>query len=84
MTNHMGYGLWILDEIVTATQGKLHIYSEGAYIFNNHGKKIKGLCSFWQGTIIYLSLPLANPKTLSDIASVYDDDSLTEIKIKFE
>lgn len=28
----MGYGLWILDEIVTATQGKLHIYSEGAYI----------------------------------------------------
>lgn len=39
MTNHMGYGLWILDEIVTATQGKLHIYSEGAYIFNNHGKR---------------------------------------------
>lgn len=83
MTNHMGYGLWILNEIVTATKGKLHLYSEGAYVFNDHGKIKKGPCSFWQGTIIYISLPLVNPQSLSDIKGV-DIDKLSNIKIKFE
>ena len=39
----MGYGLWILNEIVTATKGRLHLYSEGAYVFNDFGKIKKAL-----------------------------------------
>ncbi|MER2996458.1 hypothetical protein [Pontibacter populi] len=67
MTNHMGYGLWILDEIVTRTKGRMHIYSQGAYYINEYGKKKSGSCGYWQGSIVYISLPLLNPITLSDI-----------------
>lgn len=28
----MGYGLWILNEITTRVQGRLHIYSQGVYL----------------------------------------------------
>jgi len=66
-SNHMGYGLWILDEIVSRTNGRMHIYSEGAFYYNESGKKKSGKCGFWQGTIIYLSLPLIKPVTLCDI-----------------
>lgn len=67
LTNHMGYGLWILDQIASATKGRLHIYSQGAYYYNEFGTKKSGQCGFWQGTIVYISLPLDKPKTLSDI-----------------
>ncbi len=67
MSNHMGYGLWILNEITTQIGGRLHLYSEGAYLKNERKKILTGECGYWQGTIIYLSLPLQNPKTLSDI-----------------
>ncbi|MFC4209548.1 ATP-binding protein [Pedobacter lithocola] len=66
-TNHMGYGLWILDEITTAVKGQMYIYSQGAYYSNESGKKKTGNCGYWQGTIIYLSLPLFHSKTLEDI-----------------
>lgn len=67
LTNHMGYGLWILDQITTLTKGILHIYSEGAYYYNENGRKSSGKCGYWQGTIIFISLPLHKPKTLEDI-----------------
>lgn len=83
MTNHMGYGLWILNELVSLVKGRLHIYSEGAYIFNNYGKMQKGACSYWKGTVIYISLPLHSPKTLADIESLLDDKQLSDLKINF-
>lgn len=83
MTNHMGYGLWILNEIVSLAGGRLHIYSEGAYIFNNYGKIKKGICSYWKGTVIYLSLPISSPKTLADIESLLMDKQLNDLKINF-
>lgn len=67
MSNHMGYGLWILDEITSKTKGRMHLYSQGAYYYNEFGKKRQGKCGYWQGTIIYLSLPLIRPCTLCDI-----------------
>lgn len=67
MTNHMGYGLWIIDEIVKATKGRMHLYSEGAFYQNEMGTIATGKCGYWQGTIIYVSLPLRAPKTLADI-----------------
>ena len=80
MTNHMGYGLWILDKITTLTKGRLHLYSEGAYYKNDFGVITKGVCGFWQGTIIYLSLPLLNPQTLCDI----EKNSNCELKINWK
>jgi anti-sigma regulatory factor (Ser/Thr protein kinase) len=67
LTNHMGYGLWIIDEIVSRTKGRFHIYSEGTYYQNEFKKTQSGKCGYWQGTVIYISLPLKNPVTLYDI-----------------
>lgn len=67
LSNHMGYGLWIIDEIVNRTNGRLHLYSEG-FFYQREFKKVKyGACGHWQGTVIYISLPVQNPITLSDI-----------------
>jgi hypothetical protein len=80
LTNHMGYGLWILDQITSLTKGRLHMYSQGAYYFNEFGSKRSGKCGIWQGTIVYISLPLEKPKTLEDIE---DLSQSTEIKINW-
>lgn len=82
-TNHMGYGLWILDQIVKLIKGRLHIYSQGAYYFNDFGKVKIGDCAYWGGTIIYLSLPLKEPKTLSDIEGHSEKSKLTHLKINW-
>lgn len=83
LTNHMGYGLWIVDEIVTLTKSRLHIYSQGAYIQNNYGKKSAGICGYWQGTIVTLILYLKEPKTICDIPNYEDKQLLNNIKIDF-
>lgn len=67
LSNHMGYGLWIIDQIVQRTQGRFHLYSEGYYYFREFGKVKSGKCGHWQGTIVYLSIPINKPVTLSDI-----------------
>nr|WP_315419954.1 ATP-binding protein [uncultured Pedobacter sp.] len=83
-TNHMGYGLWIINEIVNQIQGKFYIYSEGYYLKNDYGKTKTGKCAYWKGTIVYLHLPLGNPVSISDL---YNNDnqlqSLKELKINF-
>ena len=66
-TNHMGFGLWILDELVKASKGRLHIYSEGYQYINDYNKIQVGECAFWKGTIVYLALPLKNAMSLTDI-----------------
>jgi len=83
MTDHMGYGLWILNEITKLTKGRFHIYSQGAYLQNNFGKQLHGKCGYWQGTIIYLSLPLHSPKSLSDIIELKNNSNLEKLKINF-
>lgn len=83
MTNHMGYGLWILNQITTKTNGRFHIYSEGAYFKNDFGKEIANKCGYWKGTIIYLSLPLLNPVTLTDIEN-HDSKKFDDIKINWK
>lgn len=76
-TNHMGYGLWLISEFVNLANGELHMYSEGAYYVNQCGKIKKGTCGFWQGTIIYVSLPLNNVSYLQkwqdNLAEQYED-----------
>lgn len=67
MSNHMGYGLWIIDEIVNRTNGRFHLYSEGYYYQREFGKVKSGKCGHWQGTVVYLSIPINKPITLHDI-----------------
>ena len=65
-SGHMGCGLWILNQYVTAAKGELHIFSEGAYIHNHQGKMRRGRCGYWKGTIIYLTLPLSSPDRIAE------------------
>ncbi|RIV25122.1 GHKL domain-containing protein [Fibrisoma montanum] len=84
-TNHMGYGLWIIDEIVTRINGVFHLYSEGVYYINEYGKrKSINRGGFWQGTFIFLHLPLAKPITPSDIIrqELVPNNSLIEINFQ--
>ena len=80
-TNHMGCGLWEINELVAMNKGRLHIYSEGAYVHNDFGQTKSGTCAFWKGTIIYVSLPLDNPKTLKNIQC---NDNFSNIQINFQ
>lgn len=76
-TDHMGFGLWLISEFVRIAKGEIHIYSEGAYYVNQCGKIKKGTCGFWQGTIIYVSLPLNKANEIKiwqdGIAEEYQD-----------
>lgn len=67
LSNHMGYGLWIINQIATLTKGKFFVYSEGVYYGNDAGKEFIKECDFWKGTIVYLKLPLDNPVSASQI-----------------
>lgn len=83
MTNHMGYGLWIIDEVARLTKGRFHLYSEGCCYQREFGKAKSGECGYWQGTIVYISLPLSNPITLSDIEKPLENNKFN-LKIKWE
>jgi hypothetical protein len=76
LSNHMGYGLWIIDQIAAKTQGRFHLYSEGCYYFREFGKVKSGKCGHWQGTIVYLSIPLGKPVTLADIETLDNNNNL--------
>ena len=57
---HCGTGLWLINEIVTKLKGKLILHS-GGYIYRNIQGKITILQSTrWNGTILYLKIPINN------------------------
>jgi len=80
-TYHMGYGLWIIDQIVTSVKGRFHLYSEGVAHINDYGKTKVIKTGFWKGTIVYLALPLENAKSLTDIDAF--KNKFENIKIDF-
>lgn len=80
-TNHMGCGLWEINELVTMNKGRLHLYSEGAYVHNDFGTTRSGKCAYWKGTIIYVTLPLINLKTLKNIEC---DENFDDLLINFK
>lgn len=79
-SNHMGFGLWLVNELVKLNNGRLHLYSQGYFYYNDFGKIKSGPCSFWPGTIIYINLNLNNPQTLSDLLPLSVPN---ELKINF-
>lgn len=81
-TNHMGYGLWLIDQIVSAINGRLHLLSEGVHYSNEYGKIKVNTTSYWRGTIVYLALPINNAKSLCDIKH-FRTKEMDKIKIDF-
>ena len=69
-TDHMGYGLWIIDETVKRNGGKMIAYSQNVY-YERVGSKVRVVHSpLWKGTIVYLKLFTRNPVTIKDIIPV--------------
>ena len=81
-TNHMGYGLWLINEIVKKTNGKFLLQSEEYCYDNNRGKTKFRITPCWHGTIIYVKLFLSNPVTIDDIEQ--ENKVLTTLKINFQ
>lgn len=77
-TNHMGCGLWVLNQIITKSKGRLYLISEGAFVFNDFGKISRGECPYWEGTIIYVFLSLTSPKSISDILNKESFDEINK------
>ena len=65
-SNHMGYGLWLVESIVGELGGEIYIYSENAHYINKNGKIKKGTNGYWKGTIIYVKLALDKEEVIHD------------------
>ncbi len=65
--NHMGYGLWLIDEFTSASKGDFYLMSEGVYFYRRSNKQNLGMCPYWKGTVVYIRIPLTNIKGLKDV-----------------
>lgn len=81
-SNHMGYGLWLINEMVTKTKSRLLLRSEEFCFENNSGKIQHHTSPAWQGTIVYVKLLLAKPVTIDDIEK--ENVQLNKLKINFQ
>lgn len=79
-SNHMGFGLWYVNEIVTRTNGKFEIFSQNGYYRNLGGKAHTSKSCFWKGTIVNIELPLKNPVTIANI----EPQNNSHLKINFK
>lgn len=77
---HMGCGLWIVNQYVTATKGVMYIYSQNGYLKNNEGKIKCGESPFWKGTIIYIKMPLKNKEPFTRV--MYEKEKNIELNYK--
>lgn len=75
-SNHMGYGLYIVAELVKLNRGTLEIWSEGGRITHKAGKYYSKSTGYWKGTIIEVKLHLNAPRTISDIPALSCDPRL--------
>jgi hypothetical protein len=80
-TNHMGYGLWFINEIVSRTKGTLQIISNKSVFCNSNGKYSVQISPNWHGTIVYVRIPLSHPVTIKDVEDNHSE--LNEININF-
>lgn len=78
-TNHLGYGLYYINEVVSRLGGQLIIYTDRYYLYNRGGKLNIMKLHNWLGTIIYVTIPLHQAVTIDDI----ETDTNNDIKINF-
>ena len=78
-SNHLGYGLYYVNEVVTRLKGQMSIYTDDMTLQNGHGKIKVSKIAYWQGTLINVNIPLTKSVTIDDIEAQID----TNIKIRF-
>lgn len=69
---HMGYGLWLISEIVKNNNGEFCIISDNFYLKHTNSVEINK-CDYWKGTIVYLYMNLENVNALCDIFNCSDN-----------
>ena len=78
-SNHLGYGLFYVNEVVSRLNGQMSIYTDDMMLQNQHGKLSITQISRWEGTLISINIPLLQAITIDDIEPQYDNN----IKINF-
>ena len=81
-SNHMGYGLWLINEIVTKSGSRFLLRSEEYCYENMAGKTRFYTSATWHGTIVYVKLFLTNPITIDDIEK--NNEQLNDLLINFQ
>lgn len=83
-SNHMGYGLWLIKEIVKKYDGILDVYSSEMNFSIKYGKEQIKTAPHWKGTIIYLKLPvILTGIDIGDILRAKRTKTSLPIKINF-
>ena len=80
-TNHMGYGLWMINQIVSKSKGRLTLISEGYQVSNIEGNIKVEKVPFWKGTIIYIFLGFSS---LVSIAKILEKENFDDINVNFQ
>lgn len=79
MTDHIGNGLWSIDEIVKRNNGRLLVYSERSMYKRIGSKSFCSNVPEWRGTIVHVKLDLSHPVNLKDILH-----PVRNIKVRFK
>lgn len=66
-SDHMGNGLWLIDETVRRNGGRLLIYSNNACFDRIGNKKQCFNAPLWNGSIVYVKLDILKPINISEI-----------------
>lgn len=80
-SNHMGYGLWFINEIVSQAGGVAHIISNDYSLLNKNGRQSFQKFPRWKGSVVYVKMPLKTSVTIKDIER--DHSELNDININF-
>ena len=78
-SNHLGYGLYYVNEVVNRLKGQMSVFTDNMILQNDHGRIYISKIAHWQGTLINVNIPLKQSVTIDDIESQIDNN----IKINF-
>ncbi len=74
---HLGYGLWIIKELVRRSGGQFRLISEG-FTMSISPKRFKlAQCGYWKGTIAAIQVQLGKACTLVDLPELSDGKDLS-------
>lgn len=78
-TDHVGYGLYYINEVVSRLNGQLLILTDEWMLQNTHGKINVKQVARWKGTLLSINIPLTFAVTINDIEPVFNP----QIKVNF-
>ncbi len=75
-TFHMGYGLWIIKELIQKSGSRFKLLSEGVSMNISEGRARISQCGYWKGTIAIIQLSLAHACSLVDLPELRESDDI--------